>query len=532
MKELNPVLKIILFLAIIRNGIAIFTELVKLSAPVLYDSTISAYNVIMHIVMVVILVYILKVKRWALTAFFIAQLIGTVACIMIDTNKAATFIIVALALTGFISILLFLKRNGVSGWSLFYGKKDKSNIIPNNKIENDTHYHYDLDTTGKDIIADSASSNTTALEEKIVEDENQLNDIETVISSIPRKEDGSIDYEAMDICQQFEYISVTESKEVAIKDLKKEISIRKREVKKLNHELLSMTGGKRTEQRDVIREKENEIQTMESLLPESYKQQRVLRRNVIIPICIILAIIISISSYTMYSNYREKQDIATYKLSIYKDIRKNGYKDSYGEYTEYLKSPMRKYLIYNYLKFKIEQSLSYNEFASKLGYNNSNLAQELYDALKEKGVNIEKETNSEKFPIWLKESGNFYAISLILNRKSNWNLTGLDEEFGIEPVTTKNDADLIIKIIKQEIKINSLIDISDHIRKDNISILYEAIFHIKELSEKFSEKEFREWLLSDTNNAIKIYNILLDNGINIFDGCDDSESIFLNWIYE
>lgn len=79
-------------------------------------------------------------------------------------------------------------------------------------------------------------------------------ELDKLISSFPKKKDGSIDYEALTPQQSFQYTSLTESLETALDDLRKDIEASDAQIAELNESLSSATRGKRNEIRDAIRE--------------------------------------------------------------------------------------------------------------------------------------------------------------------------------------------------------------------------------------------------------------------------------------
>lgn len=82
----------------------------------------------------------------------------------------------------------------------------------------------------------------------------EKSELDKLISSFPKKKDGSIDYESLTPQQSFQYTSLTESLETALDDLRKDIEASDAQIAKLNESLSSATRGKRNEIRDAIRE--------------------------------------------------------------------------------------------------------------------------------------------------------------------------------------------------------------------------------------------------------------------------------------
>lgn len=109
-----------------------------------------------------------------------------------------------------------------------------------------------------------SSTNETAPEGKEMENQPlqestesptyEKSELDKLISSFPKKKDGSIDYESLTPQQSFQYTSLTESLETALDDLRKDIEASDAQIAKLNESLSSATRGKRNEIRDAIRE--------------------------------------------------------------------------------------------------------------------------------------------------------------------------------------------------------------------------------------------------------------------------------------
>lgn len=517
---LNSVFKCVLYLVIVRHAINIFQQFTKIISG-MYDNSICFVTILVSIVMIILLSNILRIKRNALNFFFVFQYINALMIgIMEQKGDYLTPFIIATIFSGILAGLLFLKRDGISGWKLFYPSIKKVSDPEQVKGENE------IDEKPQEEFIEPNKPIKESVQEQVLSSEQP-------IIEIPKKEDGTIDYDAMSLKQQFEYTCKTESLSIACKDLKREISRRKKEIKKLEKELSSYTGGKLAESRDVIRAKRAEVQEIENLIPVSYKKKISKKRNIAILICAILAIIILLFSYLIYNNNQKKNDIIVYRSSLYLDIVRNGYRwrGGYDYYVKDLVLPLRKFAIYSKLKYK-DKNLSYNDFASKLGYENPDLIQELHDLLIENGINVNKKIGANKFSEWIKEDKNFNAIYLILERKTNLYLEGLGEELGVPDIIIENKSDFIKNVIEQENRINQIIDENDETRKDNITILYEAVFSGNEDQSNFSEDKFREWILEDKNNAIEIYSILLNSGVNIFEGFNNPEDKFLHWLYK
>lgn len=462
----------------------------------MYDNSICFVTILVSIVMIILLSNILRIKRNALNFFFVFQYINALIIgIMEQKGDYLTPFIIATIFSGILAGLLFLKRDGISGWKLFYPSIKKVSDPEQVKGENE------IDEKPQEEFIEPNKPIKESVQEQVLSSEQP-------IIEIPKKEDGTIDYDAMSLKQQFEYTCKTESLSIACKDLKREISRRKKEIKKLEKELSSYTGGKLAESRDVIRVKRAEIQEIENLIPVSYKKKTSKKRNIAILLCTILAIAILLFSYLIYNNNQKKM---VYRSSVYLDMVRNGYRGDYEDYVKYLALPLRKFSIYDKLKYK-DKNLSYNDFASKLGYENSDLMQELYDLLIEKGVNVNKKIGANKFPEWIKEDGNFYTIYLILKRKTKFKLENLGDELGIWDMKIVDKADRIHNLMVLENRISQILDENDETRKDYVSILYEVF--VSDGYDMESEEDFRQ-NLSDATKRKVAYDALVQEGYDM-----------------
>ena len=120
-----------------------------------------------------------------------------------------------------------------------------------------------------------SSTNETAPEGKEMENQPlqestesptyEKSELDKLISSFPKKKDGSIDYESLTPQQSFQYTNLTESLETALDDLRKDIEASDAQIAKLNESLSSATRGKRNEIRDAIREAKAENEEIKNL---------------------------------------------------------------------------------------------------------------------------------------------------------------------------------------------------------------------------------------------------------------------------
>jgi len=86
--------------------------------------------------------------------------------------------------------------------------------------------------------------------------------------SLPKTKDGAIDYKRLTPQQQYEYTSLTDSPEVALEDIRRNIAAGNREIDALDRQLEKATGGKLTEIRDKMRAKREEVKGLKELYRE------------------------------------------------------------------------------------------------------------------------------------------------------------------------------------------------------------------------------------------------------------------------
>ena len=98
------------------------------------------------------------------------------------------------------------------------------------------------------------------------EDNAKPEEIQSVSDGLPRKKDGTLDYDAFTPQQAYEYTSRTESPEVALEDLKSDIEESDRKLSSLREQLSSASRGKRISLRDTIRQAEAENQALKEFL--------------------------------------------------------------------------------------------------------------------------------------------------------------------------------------------------------------------------------------------------------------------------
>ena len=101
----------------VRGVISSFTNM-------MFSPTIGIITLVLSIIGMVSLFFILQAKRWALFLWIAYRLAGGVVNGLINTKfDFATNIIIALVNIGLMLLMLQIKKNGVSAWSLIFKKK-------------------------------------------------------------------------------------------------------------------------------------------------------------------------------------------------------------------------------------------------------------------------------------------------------------------------------------------------------------------------------------------------------------------------
>lgn len=124
-KALNPIFKVVLCLAIIRHFMNIPLELQRASSG-LYDEAICYVTIALCTIMIITFINILRAKRGALSFFWFFQFFnGLMVAIMEQQGNYLVHFIVSVLSCGVMAGLLCLKRDGISGWKVFYPSKEK-----------------------------------------------------------------------------------------------------------------------------------------------------------------------------------------------------------------------------------------------------------------------------------------------------------------------------------------------------------------------------------------------------------------------
>lgn len=123
---------------------------------------------------------------------------------------------------------------------------------------------------GVDSIIDNMSKNQTPNEDSSTDRDSRVLEnvpektLESVVASLPKRNDGTIDYKAMTPQQQYEYTSLSESPQTALEDLRADIENKRSEISKSESRIEKASGGERASLRDEIRVKKQELADLEA----------------------------------------------------------------------------------------------------------------------------------------------------------------------------------------------------------------------------------------------------------------------------
>lgn len=112
--------------------------------------------------------------------------------------------------------------------------------------------------------------------DNVIESESQsevTNPLQALVETLPKKKDGSIDYVKLTPEQQYQYTSLSESPEIALQDLQRNIEAGNAEIEDLNKQLENAAGWKRTELRDKIQAKREESNALKEFYQSVAPQQ-------------------------------------------------------------------------------------------------------------------------------------------------------------------------------------------------------------------------------------------------------------------
>lgn len=266
--RLNLFLEIYLILVIIRHIIAIFNALtrIQLASYGLASVPAEIWNILLSIMMIITLIFILKIKRWAIYIFACIHVINIIIQSSVFGEDLLVLIFVAIAICSIFAALLCIRKNGVSAWRLFFPKntkqtQNKQSVIKGkilNKSTNDVN-----NLTIKEIEENGIDKKN---ENNSYEFEAYLNEVNNHIANLPRNEKGSLDYEKMTSIQRFAYTYKYDSPEIALEDLKQEIKISEETIARIQKEISEAIGGKRLKLRDLLRREQELLDEQNHIL--------------------------------------------------------------------------------------------------------------------------------------------------------------------------------------------------------------------------------------------------------------------------
>lgn len=114
-KELSSIVILVLSLIIIRHITNIMTMINSYS---LIGFDIAITSVILSIIMITCIVFILKLKKWAVMVFFFLQGIVSVIYTDLGYREMPDAFLPAVFYCAVLYGLLQIKKNGISGWNL------------------------------------------------------------------------------------------------------------------------------------------------------------------------------------------------------------------------------------------------------------------------------------------------------------------------------------------------------------------------------------------------------------------------------
>lgn len=239
------------------------------------------WNVVLNLSMIIILFYLLQAKRWSIYLFGGLQIINVIFQYIFLEKDFLNSLIVAVLLCITMATLLCLKKDGISAWKLLIGKgnvvSDDEQSISTDVSESIIEYTTDNFLMQNSDVKDSISTENIKeyLDDNIIQEvtESKISKLtakgdeveDTLLTDLPYKEDGSIDYENMTSAQQFVYTSKTESIKVALMDLNADIKVLEEAIRELKKNITSLQGSNRAMQRDYLRKKQSKLEELYNL---------------------------------------------------------------------------------------------------------------------------------------------------------------------------------------------------------------------------------------------------------------------------
>lgn len=310
MRKLNTILEVFLYLVIIRHIIALFTTIPQIGMAISGYGLllVLTWNIVLHVTMIVILLNLLKIKKWSLYLFGGVQLFNIIFQSLFFGKDFWQLTIVTTILCSVMAALLCLKKDGVSAWNLFFSKKEQP-------IEDDQEQDFKI--LGEEDIKYEEKITVKTTDDGSYDTETTNNEVEDLfLDTLPRKEDGSLDYEKMNLIQQFYYTRNTESIKVALKDLNSDITGLEKVIAKIKKEINSLSGGNRIKLRDSLREEQIKLDELYELRKKfTTKDTNKKGRKIIITISFVFFTLLCIG-YIIYSKKEntEPNDSSAFSL--------------------------------------------------------------------------------------------------------------------------------------------------------------------------------------------------------------------------
>ena len=149
-------------------------------ANMMFSPWIGCLTLFLSIIGMISLFFILRAKKWALFLWIAYRLAAGIVNGLINTKfDFATNIVIAIANIGLMVLVLQIKKNGISAWSLIF-KRHKTTIEYNDNINDKLIENIDSAYNGNSSIANRIEKNTVEIprvkEEDIIVQKNQTTD--------------------------------------------------------------------------------------------------------------------------------------------------------------------------------------------------------------------------------------------------------------------------------------------------------------------------------------------------------------------
>lgn len=363
--NLNIVLKAVIYLLICTNAASFFMFAILMQDATSDNFYALLWSTVYPLMMTFILYNILQIKRKALYHLGIIQIANAVLNTLLIDKPILESLFISVGTCLIFAALLCLRKDGVSAWNLLLreysalSKEQNSSIMIDEAVVEDTadnpasQNSEDKDSISTDQVKEHIEENIISKEsERVISETTAINDeVEDVsLTSLPYKEDGSIDYENMTSVQQFAYTSKTESIKEALMDLNTDIQILEKSIGCIQKELKSLQGGNRAMLRDSLRKEQEKLDELYELRREYSSKKKGLRKYILIIIVCLIPLIPLITfvvkrnsnrasgvesqnnekiKFNWYSNYTEEDEDDIYFVddlsSLYYNLLNNGY---------------------------------------------------------------------------------------------------------------------------------------------------------------------------------------------------------------